>query len=119
ADEVHTITSLVGFEALLREKRVFAYGLPVYAGWGLTVDRHRLPRRTRRRTLDELVACTLLRYPRYPSEKTWAFASPEHILEELERARLASPDAAVVRFGAFSRVLRKLANLFETLRHAR
>lgn len=119
ADEVHTITSLVGFEALLREKRVFAYGLPFYAGWGLTVDRHRLPRRTRRRTLDELVACTLLRYPRYRSEKTGAFASPEHILEELERARLASPDAAVVRFGAFSRVLRKLANLFETLRHAR
>jgi capsular polysaccharide export protein len=53
ADEVHTITSLVGFEGLLREKRVFTYGRPFYAGWGLTEDRHAVARRTRRRSLDE------------------------------------------------------------------
>ena len=61
AHEVHTMTSLVGFEALLRGLSVHVYGLPFYAGWGLTSDRHAHPRRTRRRTLDELVALTLIR----------------------------------------------------------
>ncbi len=38
-DEVHTMTSLAGFEALLRNKRVVAYGIPFYSGWGLTDDK--------------------------------------------------------------------------------
>jgi len=68
-DEVHTMTSLTGFDALLRGKRVVTYGQPFYAGWGLTIDREKnglaLKRRQRRLTLDELVAGTLLRYPLY------------------------------------------------------
>jgi capsular polysaccharide export protein len=65
-DEVHVNTSLAGFEALLREKRVTTYGVPFYAGWGLTTDLGPIPaRRTARRSLDELVAATLLIYPRY------------------------------------------------------
>ncbi len=34
SDEVHTLTSLTGFEALLHSKKVVGYGLPFYAGWG-------------------------------------------------------------------------------------
>ena len=65
-DEVHVNTSLAGFEALLREKPVTTYGVPFYAGWGLTRDLASVPtRRTARRSLDELVAATLLLYPRY------------------------------------------------------
>jgi capsular polysaccharide export protein len=65
-DEVHVNTSLAGFEALLRGKPVTAYGVPFYAGWGLTRDLGPIPRRrTRRRSLDELVAAALLLYPRY------------------------------------------------------
>lgn len=65
-DEVHVNTSLAGFEALLRRKPVTTYGVPFYAGWGLTKDLGPIPpRRTARRTLDELVAATLLLYPRY------------------------------------------------------
>ena len=64
-DEVHTMTSLTGFEALLREKRVVTYGQPFYAGWGLTVDRTPVTRRTRRLTLDEFVAGVLVLSPRY------------------------------------------------------
>lgn len=64
-DELHTMTSLSGFEALLRGLRVATYGGPFYAGWGLTQDRMPLPRRTRRITLDELIAVALVRYPRY------------------------------------------------------
>ncbi|MES2491949.1 MAG: hypothetical protein V4579_01560, partial [Pseudomonadota bacterium] len=66
ADEVHVLTSLAGFEALLRGKPVTTHGVPFYAGWGLTTDLGFVPaRRGRQRTLDELVAATLLIYPRY------------------------------------------------------
>jgi capsular polysaccharide export protein len=40
-DVVHTMTSLSGFDALLRGKRVVVHGQPFYAGWGLTEDRVR------------------------------------------------------------------------------
>lgn len=65
ADEVHTMTSLSGFEALLRGKTVHCYGLPFYAGWGLTQDYLNLPRRTRKLALWELVAGTLIHYAYY------------------------------------------------------
>ncbi|MDH6153235.1 capsule polysaccharide export protein KpsC/LpsZ [Paraburkholderia sp. WSM4179] len=64
ADEVHTLSSLAGFDALLRGKAVFTYGLPFYAGWGLTHDALApLPWRHRTLTLDMLCAGVLLRYP--------------------------------------------------------
>jgi capsular polysaccharide export protein len=86
AHEVHTMTSLVGFEALLRGLPVVTYGQPFYAGWGLTVDHAPLARRTRRLTLDELVAGALLRYPRYVSWSARCFVSAEDKVQELERA---------------------------------
>ena len=64
-DEVHTLSSTAGFEALLRGLTVVTYGTPFYAGWGLTRDQQPLARRTRRLTLDQLVAGALLRYARY------------------------------------------------------
>ena len=65
-DEVHVNTSLAGFEALLRSKAVTTYGVPFYAGWGLTNDLGPVPGgRTTKRTVDELVAAALLLYPRY------------------------------------------------------
>lgn len=84
ADEVHVITSLGGFEALLRGKRVVCHGHPFYAGWGLTQDVHPLPRRTRRLALDELVAGALILYPTYVSRVSNAFTTPERALYELE-----------------------------------
>ncbi|MFD2271010.1 hypothetical protein ACFS07_07410 [Undibacterium arcticum] len=41
-DVVHTMTSLTGFDALLRGKRVVVYGQPFYTGWG--ADRRCLER---------------------------------------------------------------------------
>lgn len=68
-DELHTMTSLSGFDALLRGKPVVTYGQPFYAGWGLTEDRCQdgpaFARRTRRLSLDELVVGALLKYPIY------------------------------------------------------
>ena len=64
-DEVHTITSTSGFDALIRRKKVFVYGLPFYAGWGLTQDKYKIQRRSRVLSLEELVAGALIVYPRY------------------------------------------------------
>lgn len=82
-DEVHTLTSLTGFEALLRGKRVVCYGQPFYAGWGLTTDIVPPVRRSRRLSLDELVAGVLILYPAYVSRRTGHATTPEAALEEL------------------------------------
>ncbi|MCW2394178.1 MULTISPECIES: hypothetical protein [unclassified Sphingobium] len=66
ADEVHVITSLAGFEALLHGTSVTTHGMPFFAGWGLTNDLGpSLPRRNRALTLDALTAHVLIQYPRY------------------------------------------------------
>lgn len=69
-DEVHTITSTSGFDGLLRNKKVFTYGMPFYAGWGLTQDFQKISRRTRILDIEELVAGALILYPRYIHPKT-------------------------------------------------
>jgi capsular polysaccharide export protein len=64
-DAVHVLTSLTGFEALLRGREVVVHGQPFYAGWGLTRDLAPPPRRGRRLSLAELVAGALILYPSY------------------------------------------------------
>lgn len=82
-DEVHVLTSLAGFEALLRGKPVTCYGQPFYTGWELTDDRMPLARRIRRLTIDELTAGALILYPTYVSRTTGRFTTPERALDEL------------------------------------
>ncbi|EAK7412595.1 capsular polysaccharide biosynthesis protein, partial [Campylobacter jejuni] len=81
ADEIHTITSTSGFDALLRAKKVFTYGMPFYAGWGLTKDKHKCKRRTRKLSLEELVAGALIIYPRYINPKTKTLCEIEVCLD--------------------------------------
>jgi len=84
SDEIHTLTSGAGFDALLRGKAVFTYGMPFYAGWGLTTDYRKCERRTRTLTLDKLVGATLILFPRYISPKTGKFCEVEQTLNELK-----------------------------------
>ncbi|MBA4696406.1 MAG: beta-3-deoxy-D-manno-oct-2-ulosonic acid transferase [Legionella sp.] len=83
AHEVHVITSLAGFEGLLRGKRVTCYGMPFYAGWGLTLDVNSISRRTRILTIQELVVASLLLYPTYISWIKKKRVSAEEALNEL------------------------------------
>jgi capsular polysaccharide export protein len=76
-DEVHTISSLTGLEALLYNKHVVTYGRPFYAGWGLTTDCCEFARRSRRRSLSELIYISYIRYPSYLD-----IASGEHVRVE-------------------------------------
>lgn len=92
-DHVHVLTSLAGFEALLRGKSVTCHGQPFYAGWGLTHDAVPHARRTRRLSLDELVAGTLIEYPVYLSRNGSSRAgggliAPEQALDELVAWRM-------------------------------
>jgi capsular polysaccharide export protein len=82
-DEVHVMTSLTGFEALLRGKAVTCYGQPFYAGWGLTYDIHPITRRTRELSLAQLTAGVLIDYPLYLSRDGAFLMSPEQAVEEL------------------------------------
>jgi capsular polysaccharide export protein len=106
-DEVHTLTSLTGFEALLRELPVVTYGAPFYAGWGLTVDRVRLPRRTRRLSLDQLVAGALILYPAYVDPVTGLPCDAETAVSRLCEARERASER---------RPRRRLRALVESLR---
>lgn len=93
-DAVHVITSLAGFEALLRGKAVTTHGVPFYAGWGLTKDLGDVPaRRTRRLSLDELVAGTLLVYPRYIDPVTRLPCPAEVLVERMAQgaANISTP----------------------------
>jgi capsular polysaccharide export protein len=81
-DGVHVLTSLTGFEALLRGLEVTVHGHPFYAGWGLTRDMAGpLPRRTRTLALAELIAGTLILYPRYIDPVTELPCPPEILLD--------------------------------------
>jgi capsular polysaccharide export protein len=92
-DEVHVMTSLSGFEALLRGRSVVCWGHPFYAGWGLTQDSLPHPRRTRRLQIDTLAAAALLRYPVYVGPDGCR-CSPEQALHSLVewRARESHQD---------------------------
>jgi capsular polysaccharide export protein len=82
-DALHVLTSLSGFEALLRCVEVHTWGLPFYAGWGLTQDCLRCERRGRNLSLDALVHATLIAYPTYVSRHSGLFISPEKAIEDL------------------------------------
>jgi len=85
AESVHTISSLAGFEALLRERDVHIHGRPFYGGWGLTQDHAEMPaRRGRNLPLDALVAATLILYPRYLDPVTRTPATAEDLVDRFE-----------------------------------
>ena len=92
-DEIHTMTSLAGFEGLVRGKKVMCYGQPFYAGWGLTQDMVGAPsRRQQKRTRAELVAATLIRYPVYVHPHTHQSLSVLDALSVLrEQKKSAEP----------------------------
>lgn len=64
-DAVFCVTSQMGFEALLHGKKVHTFGMPFYAGWGLTEDSLPSPARRHPVSFEQLVHAALIAYPRY------------------------------------------------------
>jgi capsular polysaccharide export protein len=95
ADEVWTMTSTMGFEALLRGKRVVCLGQPFYAGWGLTEDRAGAPaRRAARPDLTALAHAALIAYPRYHDPVTGLPCPVEAAAERLAAGAIPHPGRA-------------------------
>ena len=110
--EVWTMTSLMGFEALLRGLPVTTTGAPFYAGWGLTNDMGRPPPRRRARpTLEGLIHATLIDYPRYRDPVSHLPCPVETAVE-----RLAAP-GRLPRRGPLNRLLAKSQGLFASRAH--
>lgn len=99
--EVWTMTSLLGFEALLRGKSVTCLGVPFYAGWGLTRDLGPVPDRRRRAAADrsplprpDLLALAhgaLIAYPRYFDPVSRRPCPPEVVVERLAQGTVPAP----------------------------
>ena len=115
-DEVVTMTSLLGFEALLRGKHVTCLGTPFYAGWGLTEDLGPIPLRRKqakdghplpRPGLLALAHAALIAYPRYYDPVSRKPCPPEVVLH-----RLATGTDAPTGLGL--RLLAKLQGRFAT-----
>ena len=106
-DEVHVLTSLVGFEALMKHKKVVCYGLPFYAGFGLTHDKVSTTRRTKTRTLHEMCYLCLIEYPRYIHPGTGLFTSPESTIKTLTSQK----EAIKTGIGFTGRLLQKASFL--------
>ena len=101
------------FEALLKKKQVFTYGLPFYAGWGLTKDHLRISRRRRKLTLEELMYCCLVLYPRYVNWDFRCFVEVEDTVRMLDKQQKGAP--AVISASYLRRWVRKALYLLEDM----
>lgn len=100
----------------MRGKTVAVHGVPFYAGWGLTRDRGPVPpRRTARRTMDELVAAALLLYPRYLDPVTGLPCPAEVLVERLARSSDYSVGLAQSAVVAARRLQGRLRAKFESI----
>lgn len=108
-DRVFTMTSGLGFEAILRGVPVSCTGAPFYAGWGLTTDLGPVPiRRIARPDAVALAHAVLIAYPRYTDPVSRMPCPPEVIVERLATGGLP-------RRGAANRALAKLQGAFASL----
>lgn len=97
-DEVWTMSSQFGLDALLRGVPVRCYAAPFYAGWGLTEDRFEVAppgitvRRQARPSIDHLAAAAFSLYPVYRDTKTFGeidvFAAIERLVAERQALHL-------------------------------
>lgn len=110
-DEVHVLSSLTGFEALMRDRPVTVHGMPFYADWGLTRDLAAPNgRRGRALTLDALVAGALILYPRYIDPVTRLPCGPELMVDRMA-AGSTPPVTWLIRLRMLQGKLRRLMTL--------
>ncbi|MGH1354422.1 MAG: capsular polysaccharide biosynthesis protein [Thalassovita sp.] len=84
ATRVYTVSSQMGFEAILAGHRPRVFGRPFYAGWGLTEDFHTLPRRGRRLTRAQLFAAAMILYPVWYDPYRDRLCQLEDVIDGLE-----------------------------------
>lgn len=86
-DKVYVCTSQLGLEAVMCGKEVHTFGMPFYGGWGLTHDRLKCDRRTKKRSLEELFYIVYIMYTHYVSYKTNSRCQIEQCIDEMIELR--------------------------------
>lgn len=86
-ESVYTVSSQVGFEGLLKGKRVVCFGVPFYAGWGLTDDRAFVPRRNKKRRIEEIFYQICIKQSVYFNPYTGRIISLEELLALILKMR--------------------------------
>lgn len=76
-NKVYLFSSTLGLESVMMGKETHVFGMPCYAGWGLTHDRMFSKKRTRKRTIEELVYIIYFVYTQYIDD------SPEDYVKQL------------------------------------
>lgn len=111
-DSVHVMTSLAGFEALMRDIPVTVWGRPFYAGWGLTDDREDFGRRGRRLAITELVYGAYMAYPTYAA---WPGGQRSDAINTVSRMKKVLGNKDYAEHDSRFRMgwLRKATNLIE------
>ena len=120
---VYTVSSQLGFEALIWQRPARVFGMPFYAGWGLTKDVMRQPARRARASLAQLVHAALIGYTRYVDPETGQRCEVERAIEHIalqRRMRARFPET--IHAVGFSRWKKPIARAFfggSTLRFVR
>ncbi len=86
-DKVYVCTTQLGFEALMCGKEVHVFGMPFYAGWGLTHDRQKCERRTNTRTLEEVFYIAYIMYSYYVNPDKQCRCEIEEAMDYLLKLR--------------------------------
>lgn len=112
ADEVHVITSTSGLEAILRNKKVFTYGLPFYGGYGLTTDYESYPRKRKHLSKEELILGCYVLYPRYMLPEAKVFTNVRTAIDYIEKNK---KNEVGFNSGFISQVKRKVKLCIKTI----
>ena len=86
-DKVYVCTTQFGFEALMCGKEVRVFGMPFYAGWGLTNDEQICERRTNARSLEEVFYIAYILYSHYVNPDTKKVCEIEEAMDYLLKLR--------------------------------
>jgi capsule polysaccharide export protein KpsC/LpsZ len=86
-DKVYTKTSGMGFEALIVGCECVCFGMPFYAGWGVTIDKSTCHRRKQKRTVEEIFAAAYILYTRYVNPSTKQECTIFDVIEEIVARR--------------------------------
>jgi len=82
-DVVYVCTSQLGFEALMCGKEVHVFGVPFYAGWGVTIDYQKCDRRNKKRSVEEIFYVAYIMLTTYVSYTNNNITDIETVINEL------------------------------------
>jgi capsular polysaccharide export protein len=110
--EVHTITSLTGFENILRGNTTVCYGNPFYSGWGLTIDvcmPEYIKNRRKNISIDDFFTYAYIKYPVYYDNKKQELTNVNNVIEIIKRTK-------ELKINLYTKIRRRIINFLKRLK---